>query len=93
MDAPLRQAVEAGVGALGGLLLGLGFFGALRFNLDLYLAGGKVWRGALLHVVRLAALAGGLALISRAGALALVAAFAGFLFAREIATRRPGRAS
>lgn len=77
-------ALVAGFGS------GLLFFRSLELNARLWLSGAKPWLPLLLHVGRLAALAGLLLLAVRFGALPLLASFAGLLLARHLVTR-PGR--
>ncbi|HZD26518.1 MAG TPA: ATP synthase subunit I, partial [Alphaproteobacteria bacterium] len=71
----------AGYGALG-LALGLLHFASLRWLAGQYLGGGPRWRGALVHVARLALLGGTLVWIAQAGAWPLLAATAGLLAGR-----------
>jgi len=78
--------VVLGVGL--GLLLGMGYFAALRQNVERYLAGRALGPALALHLGRL--LLAGLAfvLIAQAGAAALLGALGGFVLARFLALRR-----
>jgi len=84
--APNRAADAASL--LLGLLLGMGYFAALRQNVERYLAGRALGPALALHLGRL--LLAGLAfvLIAQAGAAALLGALAGFVLARFLALRR-----
>lgn len=73
--------------ALLGALLGAGHFAALRGNVTRYLEGGSPGPALALHLGRLLLSALGFALIAPAGAVALLAALAGFLAARTMAIR------
>lgn len=71
-----------------GIALGVAYFTALRWNVQLYLIAGRRGAGIALHVARLAAVVAALWLASRAGAGPLLAMAGGLLIARPIVTRR-----
>ena len=73
--------------AAGGLAFGWGYFAALRRGIDAYAARGSIFRSLLWMLARLAAAAIFFAFAVRWGAWPLVAAFLGFLAARQIAVR------
>ncbi len=78
--------------AVAGIMLGLVYFACLRRTVALF-AGGGGWVGlAALTLARLGAAGVVLAFTARFGAMALMAAFLGFLVARTIALRRAQRA-
>jgi len=77
--------------AMAGLVLGAASFASLRLNASLYVAGG-LWRPILLHLARLAVIAGALVWTAFQGAGPLLAAAAGLTLARPIAVRMLGRA-
>ena len=90
--AALPQMLREGaplvvLGVLLGLLLGMGYFAALRQNVEGYLAGRALGPALALHLGRL--LLAGLAfvLIAQVGAAALLGALAGFVLARSVALR------
>jgi hypothetical protein len=70
-----------------GYAAGLGFFGALRLNLDLYLSRAP-GRAVAFHLLRLAAAVGFFASAAAAGAAPALTALLGFLAARETSVRR-----
>jgi hypothetical protein len=71
--------------AAGGLVLGLGYFAALRRTADLYCTGRSRLEPALLTLGRIAAIVVFMVLAAKLGALPLLTAFLGFLMARAIA--------
>ena len=71
-----------------GLMLGLVHFLGLRIGTRLFLEGGANFRAIGLHLLRVAATVVAFSLIAQAGALHLLAAFVGFLFARIAVQRR-----
>ena len=78
--------------AVAGIFLGFIYFACLRRTVARF-AGGDGWAGpAVLTLVRLGAAVVALGFIARLGAVALLAAFLGFLIARTIALRRAQRA-
>ena len=79
--------VLAAAMAAGGLVLGLGYFMALRRTADLYRAGRSRIEARLLTFGRIAAIVVFLVLAARLGALPLLTTFLGFLVARGIALR------
>jgi len=88
--------VDPGLAVLfgaGGLAFGWGYFAALRRGIDAYAAQGAVLRSLLWMLARLAAAALFFAFAVRWGAWPLVAAFLGFLAARQIAVRAARRAA
>jgi hypothetical protein len=76
---------------LGGLLLGYGYFRALRATTDLILHGGSMMFGLGLTVGRLGVIGLGLYLAVLGGALALLAALAGVLCAKALILRLTDR--
>lgn len=68
-------------GLVGLALGGLHFFG-LRLNARLYLRAGAFWQALLWQIGRIAVAVVAFALVARAGAAPLLAAFAGFLLCR-----------
>jgi hypothetical protein len=88
--------VESGLAALfaaGGLAFGWGYFAALRRGIDAFAAQGAVFKSLLWMLARLAAAALFFVFAVRWGAWPLVAAFLGFLAARQIAVRVARRAA
>jgi hypothetical protein len=79
--------------AAGGLAFGWGYFAALRRGIDAHAARGSVFKSLLWMLARLAAAALFFAFAVRWGAWPLVAAFLGFLAARQIAVRAARRAA
>lgn len=78
--------------AFAGLALGLIYFRALRRTVDLF-ASGRGWLGpAGLTLARIAGAVIILTLMTRLGAMPLLAGFLGFLLARMIALRSARRA-
>ncbi|PIP97289.1 MAG: hypothetical protein COW75_07055 [Rhodobacterales bacterium CG18_big_fil_WC_8_21_14_2_50_71_9] len=73
---------------LGGLLLGLVHFSALRATAALIVGGGSALLGLVLTLGRVALLGAGLCAAAQGGALALLAAAAGVLVARALMLRR-----
>ena len=71
-----------------GLMLGLVHFLGLRISTRLFLEDGANLRAIGLHLLRVFATVAAFSLIAQAGALPLLAAFAGFLFARIAVQRR-----
>ena len=82
------HAVTVCVFAGAGLMLGLVHFLGLRVSTHLFLEDGANLRAIGLHLLRVAATVVAFSLIAQAGALPLLAAFAGFLFARIAVQRR-----
>lgn len=76
--------------ALAGFVLGAASFASLRLNASLYVGSG-LWRPILLHLARLAVVAGALVWTAFQGAGPLLAAAAGLTLARPIAVRLLGR--
>jgi hypothetical protein len=72
---------------LGGLLIGLVYFQALRRTADLIVRGGNPLLGLALALGRLALLGAGLYVAVLFGALALLAALAGVLCAKAVMLR------
>ena len=70
-----------------GALLGAGYFDALRFNVERYLSGRSLGPAVALHLGRLLLGGVGFALIALSGAVPLLGALLGFLFARAVALR------
>lgn len=79
-DTPLALAVVIHAGL--GLVMGLGFFLALRLNVRLYRQGGLSAWAIAFHGGRLLLAALGFTLFAAQGAPALLAALAGFGIAR-----------
>jgi F1F0 ATPase subunit 2 len=73
--------------ALSGLALGALNFTALAANARLYLTGGNPLVPFALQLLRLGGLVAAMILAVRFGASALLAVFAGFLVARQLAVR------
>jgi F1F0 ATPase subunit 2 len=71
-----------------GVLLGAGYFAALRQNVERYVAGAPLGPTVALHLGRLLLAGLAFALIAEAGAAALLGALAGFVLARALAVRR-----
>ena len=76
--------------AIIGFALGAAWFGTLRTNTDLYLAGGPLWRPIGLQVLRLAMAGIAFTALAWVGALALLTALAAFLLARAVLLRAGG---
>ena len=70
-----------------GLVLGLGYFRALRANIRMYLEGGRPWQAAGVLALRLGGAAVAFWLASRWGAAAAIAMLGGFLVARFLSLR------
>jgi F1F0 ATPase subunit 2 len=70
-----------------GVVLGAGYFAALRSNAERYLFGRSIGAAVALHCGRLLFAGVAFVLIAQAGAAALLAALGGFLLARTIALR------
>lgn len=78
----LRLMATAGYWLVGGALLGLAHFRALRWNVR-YMLGGHAFLALLLQVLRLAATGAALTLVARwFGALSLLAVALGLVAAR-----------
>jgi hypothetical protein len=73
---------------LGGLLIGYGYFRALRETANLLVKGGEPLRAIALTLGRISLLATGFFVAVLLGGLALLAAFAGVLCAKWIMLRR-----
>jgi F1F0 ATPase subunit 2 len=87
-EAGLLQMLREGAAfVVLGLLLGMGYFAALRQNVERYLAGRALGSAVALHLGRV--LLAGLAfvLIAQTGAASLLGALAGFVLARFVALR------
>lgn len=69
---------------VGGLVLGFAYFRALRATADLIVTGHRPLLGLALSLGRLACLGAGFYVAVLAGGLALLAALAGVLFAKEL---------
>lgn len=78
--------------ALAGVALGIAYFYALDGNVRLYLRPGLRVLAVLVHIARLALLAGALFVIARVGALPLLVSFAGLLVGRWWVLSRTRRA-
>jgi len=90
------MGVDSGLAVLfaaGGLAFGWGYFAALQRGIDAYAAQGAVFKSLLWMLARLAAAALFFVFAVRWGAWPLVAAFLGFLAARQIAVRNARRAA
>ena len=79
--------------AAGGLAFGWGYFAALRRGIDAYTVRDAVLQSLLWMLARLAAAALFFGFAIRWGAWPLLAAFLGFLAARQIAVRTARRAA
>jgi len=79
--------------AAGGLAFGWSYFAALRRGIDAYTAQGSVFKSLLWMLTRAAAAVLFFVFAVRWGAWPLVAAFLGFLAARQIAVRAARRAA
>lgn len=84
MSAPISHFVVFGVIGIG---LGCAHFTALRVNTRLYFEDGARKRAAALHLARMLLVALALVLIARFGAIALLAAFSGFVIARPLVVK------
>jgi NhaP-type Na+/H+ or K+/H+ antiporter len=87
-----RQLPVLALFAAGGILLGAAYFASLRRSLRQALARRAGWRYPLMALTRMATTALFLAVAVRSSPSALLAAFAGFLAARQLAVtaaRRP----
>ena len=88
MAASLAEKLRAGAPfVLLGILLGAGYFAALRSNVACYLFGRSIGAAAALHVGRLLLAGVAFVLIAQAGPAALLGALGGFLLARSTALR------
>ncbi|MGO9263553.1 MAG: ATP synthase subunit I [Candidatus Binataceae bacterium] len=67
-----------------GVLIGVGYFAALGWNVRLYAGHGAGWRALLFHLSRLAVAVVAFTLCAKQGAAPLLASFAGFLAARAV---------
>jgi hypothetical protein len=72
-----------------GLIVGFGYYMAMRFNAGLP-ADATGWMPKLLHGLRIAAAVGFFAWLASLGMLPILSAFAGFLAGRVIAFRAMG---
>ena len=70
-----------------GALLGAGYFAALRLNVERYFSGRSLGPAVALHLGRLLLAGVGFVLIAQSGAVPLLGALLGFLFARALALR------
>ncbi len=80
-----------GVAFVGGLLLGVVYFRALRATADLIVRGGSPGLGLFLTFVRLGGIAAVFYVAVQAGGLALLAALAGLLCAKALILRQTGQ--
>lgn len=87
--AALAPAIPAAAGLAAGALLGLLFFGSLRWNARLY--GGRVLLALGAQLARFGVLAVALTLLARWGAAPLLAAALGLMLARRVVLRRVER--
>ena len=87
MTAPNSSIALAAAWTLGGLVLGLAYFSALRRTVEVFADGRGRLLPAALTLGRLAAAILFLGLAARFGALPLLTAFLGFLLARALALR------
>lgn len=85
---PASLAAASALFGLLGLGLGLVHFHGLHHGTRAYLAGGVGLRTVAFHLVRLLVTGAAFVVIARHGAVPLLAAFAGFVAARRIATAR-----
>ncbi len=76
---------------LGGLIIGYGYFRALRETANLLVNGGEPLRAIALTLGRISLLATGFFVAVLLGGLALLATLAGVLCAKAIILRRIGR--
>lgn len=90
-DALVQALTLVAAMALGGFLLGLTYFAALRRTVALYGAGRGWLSPAILTLGRIAVAVAIFAFAATLGALSLLAAFAGFLAARFVSVRRARR--
>jgi hypothetical protein len=88
VEALIREWPQALLFCAAGLLLGVGYFAALRESLLLLVASRGRFAAAALTLVRLAAIGAFLLLAARRGAIPLLSGFAGFLSARALALHR-----
>ena len=88
MTEPSVQAVA--FYAAFGLIVGLGYFVALRHNVDLYIDRGPGWLPVLMHGLRIAAAIALFAWLASLGALPILSSLAGFLAGRMVAFRISG---
>lgn len=79
--------LQAGIGLVAGLLIGLLHFATLRWNLHFF-TGGSLPKAFLLQLLRLCFLGGALALLATFGAMALLCGMLGILIARSLVLRR-----
>jgi F1F0 ATPase subunit 2 len=70
-----------------GVVLGTGYFAALRSNVERYLFGRSIEAAVALHCGRLLLVGVAFVLIAQAGAAALLGALGGFVLARTMALR------
>ena len=89
---PIATIALALAVAAGGMVLGLGYFFALRRTVDALLDEGRTVTVAGLTVLRIGGAVLLLTVLAQLGPLMLLSGFAGFLGARLIATRRARRA-
>lgn len=75
------------LGVLLGLVLGAGYFAALRQNVEGYLARRALGSAVALHLGRLLLAGLVFVLIAQVGAAALLGALTGFVLARSVALR------
>lgn len=85
--AALPLALTLPVAFIGGLLLGLVYFRAVRLTADLIVGHGNPLFGLALALGRLALLGAGFYVAVLAGGLALLAALAGILLAKFVMVR------
>lgn len=87
MDASIL--IRLALGAVGGFVVGLGYFGSLWLSVG-WLLGGGAARVMVLNLARFAGLALGLFAIAHLGAAALVAAGVATLLARRVLVAKFG---
>lgn len=85
----LPLSFQLALGAAAGLVAGLAYFRALRWNVDLFEQGATP-KAILLLMARFAALAAALTGLAKLGALALLSGALGLLVARRAVLRRLG---
>lgn len=76
-----------------GSLIGAGYFGALAWNVRLYVGHTYGRQALLVHLLRLAVAGAAFTLCARQGAAPMIASFMGFLAIRTITINRYGLAA
>ncbi len=84
---PILLTLSAGL--VGGVLLGLIYFRAVKITADLIVAGKRPVIAIALTLGRLGLMGAGLVLALQAGAIAVLAALVGVLIGRSLTLRRP----